>query len=428
MRAIPEALKPYISSLNLHLDIEIPHHRRAGYLIAACTPKLATTQPSSSIFHGTSITTALTDTASYAFLEVTTLFNQTTLSPENILSHITHEVADEIAVNSLMITRRITSPEQYQLLSFIFACPRPLLPRIVNTANQMTAQDSPLFCWATPTAILDDLTEQSDHLLITIPQISIPSSPAISLASHHLIELTHHLRTIVNSKQLSYHSIFPASLSSILLICPRDSIKQELTRRLPLKFKITNLLLRISSHLLRPLQKALMVHPIHKPGQDSNPQTMSQLGETLRSLFPTQTIESRQNGFRIHQLDDEIHVWRNFEGYLGPLKVRMGVEKEKQSGRDAWWARQDHDVRTEINDLRKKRMLHLTLSANTERNHNTEAETHPRIPSSEDLGGSTTAAPPKDQSKRPGTPLSTDRNSRPRLEERSSPNSPPSLT
>ena len=73
------------------------------------------------------------------------------------------------------------------------------------------------------------------------------------------------------------------------------------------------------------------------------------------------------------------------------MKVRMGVEKEKQCVRDVWWARQDDDVRTEINDIRKKRMLHLMLSSNAERSQNTEAETHLRIPSSEGLGHSVSA-------------------------------------
>ena len=182
-----------------------------------------------------------------------------------------------------------------------------------------------------------------------------------------------------------------------------------------------NIHFRTSSQLLRPSQKALMVHPALKPGQQPNTKILEQLSEALRNLFPTQFIEERGKGFKIHQLNDEINIWRNFEGYLGPLKVRMGIEQEKQRARDCWWARQDNEVQIQINEHRKNR-ISLLLEFPPTFSEGQQAEE--RNPNPELISSMSTNCMPristKDQFKRSGTPLSADRNLKPRLEAQTS--------
>ena len=340
-----------MTTLNLHLDMEISASRKAGFLVATCSPTLATTLPSSSIFHGTSLTTPLSDTRRYAFLEIVTLFHPNAIPEDRILSRIVEQVTDEIARNSLTITRRIISPQQHQILSFVFACPRDYLPQILTAAHQSwMTRESPVFSWAAPIATLDDSTEQSDHFLISSPITHIANTP---LPSHPLVDITQHIRPIVNSRHSLSYTILPASQSAVILICEKDLIRQELITQLPPHLQIMNIHFRTSSQLLRPSQKALMVHPALKPGQQPNTKILEQLSEALRNLFPTQFIEERGKGFKIHQLNDEINIWRNFEGYLGPLKVRMGIEQEKQRARDCWWARQDNEVQSKLTNTGK---------------------------------------------------------------------------
>ena len=420
---IPEALKPYVTTLNLHLDMEISASRKAGFLVATCSPTLATTLPSSSIFHGTSLTTPPSDTRTYAFLEIATLFHPNTFPEDTILSRIMEQVTDEIARNSLTITRKIISPQQHQILSFVFACPRDYLPQILTAVHQTwTTRESPVFSWAAPIATLDDLTEQSDHFLISSPITHMTNTP---LPLHPLVDITQHIRSIMNSRHLLSSTILPTSQNAVILVCAKDSIRQELITQLPPHLQIMSIHFRTSSQLLRASQKALMVHPALKPGQQPNTKILEQLSEALRNLFPTQFIEERRKGFKIHQLNEEIHIWRNFEGYLGPLKVRMGIEKEKQMARDFWWARQDNEVKFQINEHRKNRISMLLESPPTfsEDQQAEERNPQPDFISSTSID-SMTRIFPEEQSKRSRTPLSANRNPKPRLEAQSSTSSP----
>ncbi len=362
VRAVPQALKPYLTSLNLALDIKYTADLKTGCLIAAHSPKLATGVPSSSIFHGTSLTTTITDSPTYVFLEASTLFDTRSLSQDAFFAALASELADEVTSNSIVITRRVTA-QDFCLLNYIFACPRHSLARIMNVVRCPSNERQTIVQWAGSITNIDDFAEQSDHLLITVPKSTRTPAPPSTIISHPLTMLTRDIQKIGGNGE---YIALPTSLNSICVTCPRGTLAPGLIMHMPRKYQITNLSTYAPSHLARPFEKALMVYPALRVSQSECPRTiLDQLETMLHVLFETGEIERRQHGFRISQLE-ESDLWRNFEGYLGPLKVRMSLEAEKQDASDAWWYRLGDREQKQLNDLRREKLskisaLHPTL-------------------------------------------------------------------
>ncbi len=359
VRAVPESLKPFLKSVDLHLDILTSSPSlQAGYLVATCTPGIPTRNslPSSQIFQGTGLTTPLINSPGYIFVEIASLFNHTKFSQEHILSSIRTDLSDEIATNSLIIIRKVRSPDSYELLTCQLACPRPSLSRIMNLAHSPINQEQPIIYWASSVEALDDLSCQSDHLLITFQNPAETNNDHTSElpASHPLGKLTRYIQSIGGGRDFT---ATPLTMSSILVTCPKGSLTQDLISQLPSEYKLRVLSTTAPSRLARP---ALMVYPILRNGQETTPRILSQLEETLRILFPSQTVERRQNGLRIHQ-PENITTWRNFKGYLGPLKVRMSLERDTQTTCDLWWTSLSKSEKDRINQARKTHLLTLSI-------------------------------------------------------------------